>query len=233
MSISILNRGASGGMKPELTVIAPAGSTIDIMRNGIIFDAYTLGADETEHTFMVKVGTYTVRATLGTDSSSEEVGVDTVGQYIVEISYNLWLYREGDECEEVTGGWSINGYTHTWSKGVLTAATKNSDHIYMNPTTSTQISCLATNNAIDLTKYSKLCIDCEGANYDGFIELGVTTSKYRFIASEYSTSNYWGDGAERYARTVDISSINGARYFWMYSAADANRWAKAYKIWLE
>ena len=97
------------------------------MQNGIILDTYTLGEDETEHTFVVKVGTYTVQGILNTDGTSEEVVIDTIGQYSVELDYKLWLYREGDECEEVTGGWSINGYTHTWSSGVLTAATKNSD----------------------------------------------------------------------------------------------------------
>ena len=47
MSISILNRGASGGLKPELTVTAPAGSTIDILQNSIIVDTYTFASSET------------------------------------------------------------------------------------------------------------------------------------------------------------------------------------------
>lgn len=85
MSISILNRGASGGLKPELTVIAPSGSTIDLLQNGSIVKTYTLGADEPEHTFVVKIGTYTVRGTLGTEVKSAEVLVDAVAQYSVTI----------------------------------------------------------------------------------------------------------------------------------------------------
>ena len=87
MSISILNRGASGGLKPELTVAAPSGSTIDLLQNGIIVDTYTLGASETEHTFVVKVGTYTVRGTLGEQNRSVEVVIDAVGQYVCKVIY--------------------------------------------------------------------------------------------------------------------------------------------------
>lgn len=121
MSISILNRGASGGMKPELTVIAPSGSTIDLLRNGIIIDTYTLGASETEHTFVVKVGTYTVRWMLGEKVQNKELMIDTVGQYSVEFDGKLWLYREGDECEDVTGGWVAQSWDGDWGYGFQTA----------------------------------------------------------------------------------------------------------------
>lgn len=85
MSISIFNRGASGGLKPELTVTAPSGSTIDLLQNGIIVDTYTFGVSETEHTFVVKLGTYTVRGTLGMEVKSIEALVDAVAQYSVTI----------------------------------------------------------------------------------------------------------------------------------------------------
>lgn len=81
MSISILNRGASGGLKPELTVTAPAGSTIDLLQGGIVVDTYTLSASEMEHTFVVKIGTYAVR--VGTTEIGVEI--DRTAQYRVEI----------------------------------------------------------------------------------------------------------------------------------------------------
>lgn len=98
MSISILNRGASGGLKPELTVTAPSGSTIDLLKNGIIVATYTLSASETEHTFVVKVGTYTVRGTLKGYTRTISVVIDTVGQYAVKCpvgSISLSKYSEG------------------------------------------------------------------------------------------------------------------------------------------
>ena len=89
MSISILNRGASGGLKPELTVTAPSGSTLYLLQNGIIVATYTLGVSETEHTFTVRVGTYTVRGMLGTHTKSFEVVIDTVGRFCTEIVYGV------------------------------------------------------------------------------------------------------------------------------------------------
>ena len=85
MSISIINRNTSGGLKPELIVQAPAQSTIDIIQNNIIIDTYTLGASETTHTFIVKLGTYTVQRTLEANSMSVEVIVDTVKQYTLDL----------------------------------------------------------------------------------------------------------------------------------------------------
>lgn len=61
-------------------------------------------------------GTWTVTATNGEETATQDVLVDVVAEYEIEMDLNniLWLYREGDECEEVTGGWyhavnAVNG----------------------------------------------------------------------------------------------------------------------------
>lgn len=106
MSISILNRGASGGLKPELSVTAPAGSTIDLLQNGIIVNTWTLDEDKTEHTFVVRIGTYTARATLGGKSKSVAVVIDRVAQFYVEVSWVILStdFSEKDQAWEETGG---------------------------------------------------------------------------------------------------------------------------------
>lgn len=96
MSISIINKIPSGGLKPELIVQAPAQSTIDIIQNNIIINTYTLGASETTHTFVVKLGTYTVQRTLDTTTTSTEVIVDTVKQYTVNL--------KGEELKSLSEG---------------------------------------------------------------------------------------------------------------------------------
>lgn len=154
MSISILNRGASGGLKPELTVTAPAGSTIDLLQNGIITDTYTLGASETEHTFIVELGTYTVRGTLGTDAKSKDVLIDTVGQYDVKISYfNGMLYDNGNEYEIYTGGWDGT----ITSDAALYQYTRNATNMSWSSTgQGQQIRYACTENLIDCTGFTKL-----------------------------------------------------------------------------
>ena len=115
MSISILNRGASGGLKPELTVTAPSGSILDILQNSIIIDTYTLGVSETEHTFILEIGDYTVRGTLGTNTKSVDAVIDTVAQYELLIKYidpvfanNTWeMIIEACQTNEVPSTWSV------------------------------------------------------------------------------------------------------------------------------
>lgn len=158
MSISILNRGASGGMKPELTVTAPAGSTIDLLQNGIIVDTYTLVSAETEHTFIVKVGTYTVRGTLGVHTKSKEVLIDSTAQYSVKISYfDGMLYNNGNEYEAFTGGW---GGTIPSTGATVYQYNRNASNMsYSSNGKGWQIYIACTENTIDLTDFTKLEVD--------------------------------------------------------------------------
>ena len=105
MIINPINYG-SGGLMPEIIVTAAAGSTLDLLQNGVVLKTYTLSSTETQYTFVVKnVGEYTVKSTLGDNTYSSNVLIETVGQYPVTITGKLYLYNYGDECESVTGGW--------------------------------------------------------------------------------------------------------------------------------
>ena len=232
MSISILNRGASGGLKPELTVIAPAGSTIDLLQNGIILDTYTLGASETEHTFVVKVCTYTVRGTLGEQSKSVEVVIDVVGQYAVEVVYKLWLYRDGNECNAVTGGWT--GYTYD-NRG---SVAKNSNHLLAStPSTAYSNAGFCTNSKVDLTKYTTLKMEYTFSGTRSANEFGVHTSKPTNNDNILGfTGNRTKPNADSGELAVDISAMNDSYYVKFVTrhtgTAYTTSWA-VYKVWLE
>lgn len=233
MSISILNRGASGGLKPELIVIAPSGSTIDLLQNGIIVDTYTIGASETEHTFVVKVGTYTVRGTLGTKVQSKEVVIEVAGQYKVEIDYKLWLYREGDECEDVTGGWqiySIAGYTYSLAKNTSNmVASSNSSTNYE--------SALATKNTVPLDNFATLHIEWDvdigsWAQYtNAYVGVADSCPNNGFTKAIYYNSN----NKPPKIVSIDISGITKASYPKIYLNTGGGGVLKAtiHKIWLE
>ena len=76
----------SGGLMPEIIVTATAGSTLDLLQNGVILKTYTLSSTETQHTFVVKnVGEYIVKATKGANTTSRNVLVDIVMQYHIEL----------------------------------------------------------------------------------------------------------------------------------------------------
>jgi hypothetical protein len=225
MSISILNRGASGGLKPELTVTAPFGSTIDLLQNGIIVDTYTLSADETEHTFMVKVGTYTVRGTLGAAVKETEVVIDTVGQYEVTIEYTRWLYKDGEEYTDLTGGYSA--YTIVSDTGYSQGTVqKKATSLYCATSGMTQ-SAIASNGAVDFTgyttinfelsaykkSYSTVAFVCKGRSAypnsiaDGFRQ-GITAAGVTsYDISAYDCPMYFGFGCWYDSNELEVSKI--------------------------
>ena len=156
MSVLVLNRGgASGGLKPELTVKAPAGCKIDLLRDGLVLKTYTLSENETEHTFTVSLGAYVVRGSLDGDTKEIDVSIDIVGQYRVEIAFvcnYTMLYDYGDECVDVSGGWAVSPF---WSNA--RAFTKNADSLYGSGGGTNNVEYAEYNSAaLDLADYTKV-----------------------------------------------------------------------------
>jgi hypothetical protein len=160
MIINPISLGCNG-LLPEIIVTAPSGSTLDLMQGSVVLQTCTLGSSETQHTFTVKkTGTYTVRGTNGSNTASVEVSVDEIGQYYVEMTIDkgkLWLYKDGDECEDVTGGWGWCWKLSTYTNGFIT---KNADNITFGEETDGYGNLfLFTSNLIDMSRYSTLhCI---------------------------------------------------------------------------
>lgn len=76
-------------------------------------------------------GTWTVMATDGTDTYTQDVLVDVITNYEIEITKKLYLYRDGDECEDVTGGWLANNISNLTGRP-NGSVTKNEDSVYLN-----------------------------------------------------------------------------------------------------
>lgn len=88
-----------------IDITYPAGSTCTCSDG-----TTTLSAPDTSGSWtciVYNAGTWTLSCTDGTDSTSEAVTITTDGQSVsVALSYFLWLYRDGDTCDAVSGGWS-------------------------------------------------------------------------------------------------------------------------------
>lgn len=219
MSILILNRGGvGGGLVPELTVISEAGSTVDLLRGGVIVDTYTYGSAETSHTFIVKLGVYTVNGTSGSTTTSQDVLIDLVTQYSIELNYTqpLWLYYNGNEYTSVTGGFVGRPMTIA-SNGFGAKSptiTKNSTSVTVK--VSTGGSAYTTKNLIDVSPYSSLVFsgsanDNNNGNYNSYWKQVIVLS---------SSASYWR--GQPYSRDVpqgsstdlvfDISDLSGSYY---------------------
>lgn len=162
---------ASGGLKPQIVVTAPTGSTVTCTTpGGIVIQGIEISGTWA-FANLPGLGTYTINASLGTQSKTKSVIVDRVGVFEVEIIYRLYLYNLGDECTDVTGGWLYGNYVH--AQDVLAGAIRGTGTLTKNETNMvlsmspinpyrTQI---VSAQRIDFAGYTKLCTDAEGANH--------------------------------------------------------------------
>lgn len=179
------------------------------------------------------LGTFTVIATNGTKTITETVLIDIAGVYGIEMSLKFYLYNEGDEREDVTGGWTSDGYTR--SSYTILAGGKESDalKIYMEYTTGNSESLLGTAKAIDFSGYSKICIEyyVDATNaYNPSLEAKSTKAhESTVLFSAYGNSNY--SKGQRTVLEIDISNVNASGYITWYTTLAST--ARAYRIWLE
>ena len=118
----IVRRGGGGGSLKAtdaiLRVIAPAGSTVTISKGGASkSDAGHENHDDAtlyDYYFIIhqsqfdSVNPWTVTATLGADTATDTVIIDSADEYDLVMSY--WdgeLYDSGNEYTAVTGGWTV------------------------------------------------------------------------------------------------------------------------------
>ena len=144
----------------------------------------------------------------------------------VKTKERIYLYKEGDECIDITGGWEGVKITDIISMdgtvayvGQLPSITKNADHIYSKLTHSSAMAAgaLSTANMIDLSKYSTLRMDLSGyfspnLGYN-VLHIGITpvkTSRQRsfVIKNIYNVVT----PLPRKIVEVDISNINESAY---------------------
>ena len=132
------------------------------------------------------------------------------------INY-IMLYDYGNECTDITGGWS--GYACTTSTSsqygkVAPTVTKNEDHIYVTKTAQNALGCLLTANKIDVSDYVlfDLCgyFSSKGNQYawqhlamvDGNSGVVSSIKKVGIVANNEKTG----------IATMDLSEINKSGY---------------------
>lgn len=126
--IGRVNAGGGGGLQSTdaiLRVIAPAGSTVTISKGGVSKSdhGHENAADTSlyDYYFIIhasqfdSVNPWTVTATLGSDTASDTVVIDSADEYDVVLDYNLYLIRDGVFTTAYTH--TLYGYsTATWTE---------------------------------------------------------------------------------------------------------------------
>lgn len=164
--------------------------------------------------FNVTVGEWTVSCTDGTDTASKAVSITHEGQVeSVELSYRLYLYKNGDKCTDVGGNWSLEkGYTD----GV--SVTYDTDYAQLNVRA---VSNQYMGNGLwyknlDITNYSKLCaiVTYNTVANSGSLMIAVCSSATDTPISSYVAKQDIGanDVSETVPFELDISDITGFKY---------------------
>jgi hypothetical protein len=103
--------GGSGKIKSIIAVTYPAGSTCTCTKGST-----TLTSKDTSGTalFNVDIGEWTVKSTDGTNTASNTASITADGQFVeVRLEYSFYLYKDGDEFVERTGGWISKAMGHS------------------------------------------------------------------------------------------------------------------------
>lgn len=214
-----------------INIAYPAGSTCTATDG-----TTTLTAPNTSGTWACKVpnvGNWVVEASgAGIVTITETVTITGTSQIETVDITKRWLFKDGNQYTELTGGWSDNGYKY--SSYAKTAPTIGSD-IRLKLSISGAGCCIAgTQKTVDLTPYTKLWIYSESTSLGGF-SLSVTGSERNTIAASTIAVKDMGSVTDASQMFLDISSINKSVYIalstWLNNGG--SRDITVLKCWLE
>ena len=164
------NTGGGGGnikgTDAILRVIAPAGSTVTISKGGVSKSdlGHENASDPTfyDYYFVIHqsqfdgVNPWTVTATLGGDTASNTVVIDSADEYDLILLYKEYYYDSGDEFLDITGGWIATGSSGSSGGSIVNQPT----YLEIKKVYGGNISAMTT-NSIDLSEYNTLHFEIE------------------------------------------------------------------------
>lgn len=192
---------SSGKLFAVIAVTYPAGSTCTCA-NG----TKTYTAKDTSGQWIFRIpsaGTWTVTATDGTNTKTQEVSI-TAEQQAEKITLAYWngeLYDAGNQYTDVTGGWVRHGTGGT--------VTFNDDNIHLETLQDYSFGTVDTTNAVDLTDFATLKVTVQGSSKIGKVLVYTkdTTGKETVAASASLAS-----GTNETVTSLDVSALSGAYY---------------------
>ena len=218
--------GALSASDAILVVTVPTGSTVTATKGGVTITPtiWVTAADPTldcaifaiSASLFDAVTPWTVTATLGTESASDTVIIDSNKQYDLELSYALYLVKNGALISGVT----ISRVTSEYIGSTITINdTENPVNVAITRGHGFYFS------AVDVSDYSTLVFDASwlGTGVSWFI-FGLTQNDFAWHnGSENNLDAYKEVLAtfERQEQTLDITALSGTYYFKVYLYGDS------------
>lgn len=232
MSGTIMS-GRRGGVRlfSVIGVTYPAGSVCTCTKGTKTYKAKNTSG---RALFAVpEAGEWTVSCTDGTQTASTTATVSAEGEAVnVKLTYDLRLFDNGDECVNVTGGWTNAGYTYS---SMLPAPPEISDgriQLYGKSGGNTGI---GTAQSIDLAGYSKLVIDRDVLSTNGDYSAGqlwLLPGKY-VVNSQAKATLQFGSATGRAEQEIDVTNINTPVYVFASVGGSTQYKVDVYNIRLE
>lgn len=156
----------------------------------------------------------------------------TVTSRTATITHRQYLYKSGDQCKSLTGGWSDNDYRYD-DNSPANGGTVQSSYLqakYNNTYNVHYEGWIGTINTVNLTGKNKLCIDGVTTAAQTTSRVYVTTKKYYLldgvVANKYLPTT-------RSTISIDISKITGKHYIGFGASHAGEATSRVYNMWFE
>lgn len=145
----------------------------------------------------------------------------------------VYLYNFGDECVDITGGWSNDGVSNYWSSVPFTQAEKLEDSMYFPITNAPEtICCIFSKSAIDMAKHKAIYVKVKsGDSFANGVVQFTTTRKFTYDNSENANSAVlWYQDAPYDIYKMDVTNLSTNKYLKLYRW-NVNMEHTVYAIW--
>lgn len=192
---------SGGKLFAVIAVAYPAGSTCTCANGTKIYTA-----KDTSGQWIFRIpsaGTWTVTATDGTNTKTQEVSI-TAEQQAEKVTLAYWsgeLYDAGNQYTDITGGWIRHGTGGT--------VTFNDDNIHLATLEAYSEGQVNTINKIDLTNFSSLKVTVTASNRKNIIGNVNVFTKNEAGASVTAATTSLSNAALETITTLDVSELNG------------------------
>lgn len=225
--------GGGGGKNISSIIITGLESTdtITCTKDGKSYSATWDATAQHWEIVGLPLGTFIVTATNGTKTITETVLIDITGVYEIEMSFTLWLYRDGDECEDITGGWIANNISNLTGRQ-NGSVTKNEDSVYLDGSGYTAAS-IVTSKKISKTGYEKIFLKTiSQSGYSARIRgMSINSGADSNDAIYFVSDDHIASTGETVSVDITSSSIPNEFYVLCFSAGNST--STVTQIWLE
>lgn len=152
----------------------------------------------------------------------------------------LWLYKYGQDCTDVTGGFTCkltDVVTSNWSTQKVGDLTDT--YIYHSSSSTRTFVSNVTSNKVDLTGYSKINFEFENIYYMDSRDYIQFTIKTDYSVNSSNVGVTWIYLSDVYKKgkkvlSIDISNLNTSYYISLHSGLYGNPcYNYIYNVWLE